>query len=193
MQAVSIPRPSRKGPFRQLYSGNAFYPLDPHPEDFTLEDVAHGLAYTCRFGGACRPWYSNAQHAVNVSYLVDAGDEMWGLHHDDEEALIGFDAPGPYKLDPILGPFFKDLERPVARVVATKFNLPYVMPPSVKRADMQMLINEKEQLMIDGGWQWGHLPPKERHVLIVPWSPEEAEVRYLQRHNELIAKARAAA
>ena len=33
------------------FSGNRFYPLRPHIDRVAIEDIAHCLAYQCRFNG----------------------------------------------------------------------------------------------------------------------------------------------
>lgn len=82
-----------------------------------IEDIAWHLAMTCRFGGAVKTWYSNAQHSVLVCDLVRAAlqhlglPEGWraepkevvaalpvaGLVHDAPEAYTG-DLTRPMKL-----------------------------------------------------------------------------------------------
>jgi hypothetical protein len=49
----------------QTASGIKFYPLAPHPEDVTIEDIAHALSKMCRFNGHnghTSAFYSVAQH-----------------------------------------------------------------------------------------------------------------------------------
>ncbi len=74
-----------------------------HPETstMTIEDVALSLSNVCRWGGHCRPFFSVAQHAVEVADIVemlggDAFAQFVALHHDDHEAVRG-DIPTPRK------------------------------------------------------------------------------------------------
>lgn len=48
------PRPDgeRVGDWVQTFTGVAFWPLDPRPDEVHIVDVAHQLAMVCRFGGA---------------------------------------------------------------------------------------------------------------------------------------------
>ena len=47
----------RIGDWIQVYSGAAFWPLDPRPHEIQPEDIAHALSLLCRFGGHCkRTW-----------------------------------------------------------------------------------------------------------------------------------------
>lgn len=75
------------------FTGSGFDPFCPRAEDVRLEDIAHHLAMTCRFGGATPEHYSVAQHAVRVARLayIASGNPLWtlfALHHDDAEAYI---------------------------------------------------------------------------------------------------------
>lgn len=54
----------RVGDWMQTYSGRAFWPLDPRPEEIELDDIAHALSLQCRFGGHCRWFYSVAEHSI---------------------------------------------------------------------------------------------------------------------------------
>lgn len=86
--------------------GSYFDYACPLPEQITLDDVAHHLAITCRFGGASVDThgspvlYSVAEHAIFVRATVIE----WGyphlalpaLHHDSHEYMLG-DWPTPLK------------------------------------------------------------------------------------------------
>lgn len=52
------------------FRGNRFYPLEPRIDDIEIEDIAHGLAYQCRFNGQTNAFYSVAQHSLIVAYQV---------------------------------------------------------------------------------------------------------------------------
>jgi hypothetical protein len=76
------------------FTHQGFDPLHPRAKDVRLEDIAHGLAMICRYGGQAPVYYSVAEHAVKVSRLVGAvtGNVNWALHalhHDSAEAYIG--------------------------------------------------------------------------------------------------------
>lgn len=98
MTGANSATPRRLGPWLQTASGRKFWPLDPEPLQVVIEDVAHALANTCRFGGATSEYYSVAQHSVYVSQLceslapegMDANDAaLHGLLHDAAEAYMG--------------------------------------------------------------------------------------------------------
>lgn len=75
-------------------SGREVDVLNPRPEDFCIEDIAHSLSQLCRFTGHTNRFYSVGEHCLNVSYLVDTSrtdpeTAFWGLLHDVHEAFIG--------------------------------------------------------------------------------------------------------
>lgn len=45
-------------PYVSTYLGNRFYFQDPRIDDVHIEDIAHGLAFQCRFNGQTRAFYS---------------------------------------------------------------------------------------------------------------------------------------
>ena len=49
------------------YSGIDFNLLEPDINLIKLEDIAHGLAFTCRWNGGCKKYYSVAEHCLNMS------------------------------------------------------------------------------------------------------------------------------
>lgn len=140
--------------FVETYTGGRFHPFDPSPEAVRLEDIAAGLAHTCRFGGHCRRFYSVALHSLHVSSeLESAGTKLaaYGLLHDAGEAYLG-DIPRP------LRNAFDGLDRAEAQireVVWEAFGLP---PPGedewalVRRADDRLLAYEAHELLADGSW-----------------------------------------
>ena len=56
---------------KQTYSGRAIDPFNPTKDGVCIEDIAHSLALTCRFGGHCNEFYSVAQHSVLVASLLN--------------------------------------------------------------------------------------------------------------------------
>lgn len=137
---------SRKGEFFFTFTGIQFWPLDPRPEEITIEDIAHGLAYTCRWGGQCKEFYSVAQHSVEVSYEVPPQLALIALMHDAPEAYIG-DVKRPIK-DDLAN--YREIERGIWLAIAERFGLPKCNPcewPEVKEADNRALITERRDLM----------------------------------------------
>ncbi|MDA8522017.1 hypothetical protein [Acidovorax sp. NCPPB 4044] len=172
------------GPTILLASGRYFNFERPEETPISVEDVAHALSKLCRFTGHCRGFYSVAQHAVLVSYLVPPEHAFHALHHDDVEAVMG-DMSSPLKR---LLPEYKALEHRVEAAILAQFGLPAAMPAEVKHADLVALRTEQRDLMHIAGGRWPSLDgiePSNMHTL-EPMEPEMARRAYLARHFQLL-------
>ncbi|MBB4574442.1 phosphohydrolase [Rhizobium lentis] len=172
----------RRGDWMQTVSGRQFWPLDPRPEDIFIEDIAHALSMMCRFGGHCQRFYSVAEHSVLVSENVPPEDALWALLHDASEAYIA-DIVRPAKRF-IDG--YKQMEANIMAAVCGAFDLPYVEPPSVKRADNAILADEAAQIMGTKPKDW-ILPEPPLGVRIIGLSPSDAKRVFLTRYLALTA------
>jgi hypothetical protein len=172
---------SREDSWLQTYTGKRFHPFAPNPDDVCLEDIAHALSQTCRFGGMCRIYYSVAQHLHLCCGLLrkDVGREA--LMHDAAEAYL-VDLPTPIKR---YFPFFKEIEEGIDRAIAERFGLKYPWPDEVKRVDRQMLRIERRELF-DVYLEWEALPTVDvipcDHPTgeIVSWNPPLAKKAFLE-------------
>lgn len=169
----------------QVYSGKRWYPLEPRPEDFEIEDIARGLAFQVRFMGQTREPYSIAQHSVLVSWNCSPENALWGLMHDASEAVLS-DVPRPLKREPAMLAF-RVAEDEVMEAICERFGLHPEIPEEVHHWDNVLLATEARDLLgtLDPGWaQWldgiETLPAK-----IVPWSPLRAMEVFLARFREL--------
>lgn len=164
----------------QTFTGRAFHPLSPRVEEVDIRDIAHALSMNCRFNGHCAYFYSVAEHSVRVSHQVGQGDALWGLLHDAAEAYLT-DLPRPAKR---ALPVFSELEDKLLAVVLEAFGLTMPMPESVALADTLLLATEARDLMAPPprSWELGTEPLPE---IIRPWTPREAEARFLQRYEQL--------
>ncbi len=140
----------RSGDWIQTFTGIAFYPMDPRPEDIDIRDIAHALSMMCRFTGHIREFYSVATHSVLCSRIVPESDAMWGLLHDASEAYIA-DIARPVK--PYLTNY-KTVESKIMKAVAERFSLPWPMPESIHAADDVLVCTERRDLM-GSGPEWG--------------------------------------
>lgn len=171
--------------FIRTFSGRAIYPLNPDPADVALEDVAHHLSNLCRFTGAVRKFYSVAEHSVRVSEIVEPEYALEGLLHDASEAYLS-DFASPIKQQAGFGDVYRATEAILMQAVGVAFGIPAEMSERVHWADKVLLRTEMRDLMPPGDMSSG----REGEVLdnvIVPWTPEEAEVRFLDRY-ELLTK-----
>lgn len=147
---INACRYGMKDHWMQTRSGKKIVLRDPKPEDFCIEDIAHGLSNVCRFGGHVAEFYSVAQHSVLVAETVAqlAGSremQLHGLLHDASEAYIG-DVIWPLKQAIEMGGY-RWLEHLFEVAIAHAFGFPAVMHPIVKRADLIVLATEKRDLM----------------------------------------------
>jgi 5'-deoxynucleotidase YfbR-like HD superfamily hydrolase len=171
-------------PSIQSRSGRYINFVTPDPNVFCIQDIAHALSHTCRFGGHTRSFYSVAQHSVLVSYLVPENDQFAALMHDAAEAYVG-DVPTPLKQ---LLPEYKVIEKRIEACLFERFGLYDGMPVSVKKADLIMLATEQRDLMEaksdDAEWVViADIPLAP--FRIKPQSPEQARKSFLDRFHQL--------
>lgn len=160
------PRPADQ--WIQTYTGRQYWPLDPRPADVSVEDIAHHLGYICRFSGACRRFYSVAEHSIHVSHVVDAA-LMYGkasdednrrlvtlaLMHDAGEFVPPHDVARPVKYAPECSGL-RVIEARNQGAILEALELADVADPLglVKQADNAMLLAEQESLMGPPPAEW---------------------------------------
>lgn len=166
-------------PAIQTQSLRYFNFVDPQPDQFTIEDIAHALSHICRFAGHTRKFYSVAQHCTIMSYHVPPMYALHALLHDAAEAFLG-DIPTPLKQ---ILPEYKVIERRVEKVILDKFGITY-MPPEIKEFDTRMLVTEQNYLMPEANCHWA-FDAKPLDILIRPAEPAIAKRNYLTRFEEL--------
>ncbi|MBC7860185.1 MAG: phosphohydrolase [Burkholderiaceae bacterium] len=172
------------------FSGNRFYPLVPRIDRVAIEDIAHGLAYQCRFNGQTREFYSVAQHSLVVASLVAPHQRMAALLHDAAEAYLG-DMVKPLK---VLLPEFGVLEERVTDIIAAAFRLDFSDYGPIKRADLIALATEKRDLMPHSAERWAYLDDiAALPGAIVPMSPGQAKFCFLEMYARLDAERAACA
>lgn len=152
----------RRGAWMQTFSGRRFYPLDPRADEIVIEDIAHGLAMTCRYGGHAQRYYSVAEHAVIVSLYVAPEYAREALLHDSSEAYIG-DMIRPLKHSPEMLEFRK-AEAAIELAVFERFGIVQTEASraAVKEIDDRILVDEIGALMADPPMYW------QRHHAVEP-------------------------
>jgi len=138
----------------QTFTGRKFWPLDPEPADIVIEDIAHALSLLCRFTGHVRNFYSIGEHSIRASYLAPEQDALWALLHDSSEAYVS-DMSSPLKYEPGFGDIYRVAEKRLMACICERFGLPPIEPDSVRRADAQLLLTEKRDLLGPGP-VWSH-------------------------------------
>ncbi|MFC7325914.1 hypothetical protein ACFQMF_15205 [Halorubrum rutilum] len=169
----------------ETYTGGGFDLYAPDPTDVQLEDIAAGLAHTCRFGGHCRDFYSVAHHSLHVSSeLSDATPrlQLLGLLHDAGEAYLG-DIPRPLKVEHDV---FERIESEILDAVWTSLD---IAPPTeeeweqVMAADDRLLAYEATHLLRGG--EWADNPPDRTYELQSNHTNEIRE-QYTSRADSLL-------
>lgn len=164
------------------YLGNRFYPLEPRIDDVDIEDIAHGLAYQCRFNGQTNAFYSVAQHSLIVAALVPEELRFAALLHDSAEAYLG-DMVKPLK---VLLPAFSEIEDNVSRIIGERFGVDLNHNPIVKQADLIALATEKRDLMPYSVEEWVYLigvEPMGETILSMP--PDVAKREFMREFERL--------
>ncbi len=166
----------------QTFTGKAFWPLSPRPQDVCIEDIAHALSMKCRYTGHCKRFYSVAEHSVLASFMATPEDNFWALMHDATEAYLP-DVARPVKRA-IAG--FIEIEDRLMEVIAGVFGLPMPMPASIKNIDLILLATERRDLLTEPPYHWKsteNVQPIQRTIDAL--SPERAKAAFLQRFNVL--------
>ncbi|MEN9480032.1 MAG: hypothetical protein RLZZ298_1427 [Pseudomonadota bacterium] len=171
-------------PYVSTFLGNRFFLTNPQIDDVAIEDIAHGLAYQCRFNGQTQAFYSVAQHSLMVMSLVPEKFRFSALLHDAAEAYLG-DMVKPLKN---LFPEFSVIEARVMEIIGHRFGLDLThLDPSIKQADLIALATEKRDLMPHSVETWLYLRDIEPlPAPIQAMSPQHAKIAFLDAFNQCI-------
>lgn len=141
-----------RGARASTYTGKPYYPLSPRAEEVDILDIAHHLSMTCRYAGACKEFYSTAEHSTHMARWFyerqDFDNAKWALLHDGPEFVLG-DMVRPVKRH--IGEPYLQLELLNMIAIGKAFNLPgwqnlslvWTMPPKVKSLDDAIYWNEQ--------------------------------------------------
>ncbi len=166
-------------------SGKYFDFLNPTADQIDINDIAWGLANTCRFGGQCLQFYSVAQHSVHVASIVPPEHYSEALMHDAAEAYAG-DIVRPLKQ---LLPDFKIVEDRIERVIADKYGLRFPWHDQIKHADLRLLRTEQRDLTAARDHHWKSLDQYDPlPYTINPLGPDHAAELFMHCFNTLPGK-----
>ncbi len=179
----------------QTYSGIRVFPLEPDLDTILLPDIAHSLAYQCRFGGHIRNYYSVAQHSILVSKLAEKFKEpvlicLAGLLHDATETYL-IDLPRPVKMQI---PEYKEIEGHLILTISKRFELDLELFEKVKKYDDVALTIEAEKLLAPllPEWKTSGVQKMDSYnsfeLLEETYNPEKAEKEFINRFNLLWAR-----
>ncbi|WP_442795332.1 hypothetical protein [Pelobium manganitolerans] len=121
--------------------------VNPTPDMFNPQDIAKGLANTCRFGGQTEGFYSVAQHSILVMMLAPKKLQLAALLHDASEAYLG-DIIKPVKN--LIGDKYAQLEAKFEKAIFEQFKADCKLLDDLKPYDKQALQLEYEYLHEDG-------------------------------------------
>ena len=172
------------GKWRSTYTGKQFHFLDPQPDEICIEDIAHALSLTCRFGGACKQFYSVADHSIRVSEIVPEEYKLLALLHDGAEAYLA-DIVRPMKGSL---PGFQSMELTILWAIWDKFLpvTPVLVGGKIREADNIILATEARDLMTNMN-DWASLP-QPLPDKIKPMSSRAAEVLFLMMFADMEAE-----
>ena len=174
----------RIGDWMQTYTGKQFWPFDPRPEEIFIEDIAHHLSMLCRYNGACKFFYSVAEHSFLVSEFVTKSYALWGLMHDAAEAYIS-DIIAPVKRSM---PEYKRIEERIMKAIVERFEMrPAEQPEIVSTVDKLILRDEQIKVMTPCEQDWWHTGGDRLGAVIMGYSPATAEEIFLKRFYSLKA------
>ena len=182
-------------------SGLVYDPAKFKAADVCLEDVAHHLAMQCRWGGACREFYSIAEHALLVERFARDRLETTGLdakckaasalaclHHDSAEAYMG-DVTAPWRA---ILPDYDRRYAEVERIVLAALGVGQISGSNIiPWADQMARCCEAWNLMPSRGsnWSWSVISEFEarcaRGYQLKFLSPRDAEFWFLHQDAEL--------
>ena len=106
-------------PWQQTYTNKIIEMEHIDLNAINIVDIAHALSMQCRFAGHIPKFYSVAEHAYMVSFIVPEHLALWGLMHDAAEAYIT-DIP-TYVKDVV--PAIRDLEEYILSCISLVYSL----------------------------------------------------------------------
>ena len=172
----------------ETFSGLIIDPLNLQSDQILIEDIAHALAFQCRFNGHCKYFYSIAQHSVLVANfcgntLYSSMVRLFGLLHDAAEAYLG-DMISPLKN---VIPEYKNYEIIIRDQIFTKFcgrTQNDSEQRLIKTIDTRLLLTEALILMPSCGENWRNdmIPFP---IKFSCQTPIMAEQTFLQRFKRL--------
>jgi hypothetical protein len=149
------------------YSGIIVKLFAPDMGDILLKDIAHGLAYNCRWNGATKSYFSVAEHCCMMYDRVPQELKATALFHDAEEAYWG-DLIKPLKN--MLSEIARCNMRLMRNVIFIKYGIAKINE-EIDKADFELLQWDLDNLILSNNHKG--------------MTPERAESEWLKRVEEL--------
>lgn len=187
---------TRRGDWMQTFTGRAFYPMDPRPEDIDILDIGHHLGMICRYGGAVSKFYSVAEHSVLLAkYVLEKkpGDTQLALQallHDAAEAYI-CDIPRPLKRCAGMAGY-AEIEMAVEEAIQAHFGLQYPgKGPDLFLHDIdeRIMVDEAQALLTRITNHWHQRLGAPLGVDVIGLSPADARGEFWLMYDRLTSAA----
>jgi len=169
----------------QTYSGLAFEFDSDDKTQICIEDIATHLSKICRFNGACKTFYSVAQHSIYVSQDLknqSLETQLYGLLHDAAEAYIGD------IIRPLKNSTYINLENKILCRIMMSLDLYWerylFCRALIKDSDDRLLFTERNQLMLSPPQPWD-FEREASPIKIKPWGWKKSEKKFLECYYEL--------
>lgn len=178
--------------------GRALDLLDPKPGDVDLGEIGQSLAQQCRYNGCVRRFYSVAEHSVLISrWLFATFPEVpqlriAGLLHDAAEAYTG-DITYPMQVvlwasAPEAREAYKQVQARLDALICgpLDFSPEWLHCPEVRNADLRILLDEREALLLGRPKPWDVEDMGPLGVTIEGWSPSYAFLTWCRELTEAV-------
>jgi len=117
------------------YTGEVIDLMNPKENNYLIEDIAHHLAYICRWNGATKTYLSVAEHCCMMFDMVPEAHKATALFHDCEEAYWG-DIIKPVKN--LLPDEMRQRMREMRALIFEKFSVPAISEV-IEKVDFELL------------------------------------------------------
>lgn len=146
----------------RTYTGLVFDLAIMDPDTICIEDIAHALSNTARFGGHLNKLYSVAQHSCYVAIKSSPKQRLAGLLHDASEAYLG-DMPSPFKK---MMPDYCALEDKLMAVIAKKFGFQFPLVDEIHAHDKLLFEIEWKDFVLNENLKFYHSPEKSENMFL---------------------------
>lgn len=147
------------------YTGTIIDLMNPDINTIHVEDIAHGLAFNCRWNGATKTYFSVAEHCVMMCDRMPDHLKATALFHDAEEAYWG-DIIKPLKN--MLPVEIKQKFRLMRQLIFEKYGIPSI-GEYIESVDFELLQWDLENTILSN-----------KHIGL---SPYDAEKEWLKRYE----------
>lgn len=153
------------------FTGKRINPEKPKPSDICIEDIAHALSYTNRYGGHRKNPISVAQHSIIVANQVLRISGSWS----EAKAALLHDATEAYLCDLVssvkaLLPEYKKLEAKWARQIEKALNFKTKDMKLLERIDKQDVLKIEETAECESNmykWLFKQSPETVKKVFLI--------------------------